>query len=64
MGTKVRLAVACGDYEIVRALKEGAVEADGLDLVVLTGHGPRERHWRMGARKWVGSLVQPLTLRV
>ena len=47
MGTKVRLAVACGDYEIVRALKEGAVEADGLDLVVLTGHGPRERHWRM-----------------
>ena len=47
MGTKVRLSVACGDYEIVRALKEGAVEADGLDLVVLTGHGPRERHWRM-----------------
>jgi 4,5-dihydroxyphthalate decarboxylase len=34
----------------VRALKEGAVEADGLDLVMLTGMGPRERHWRM-ARK-------------
>src|SRR3990167_1763346 len=47
MGTKVRLSVACGDYEIVRALKEGSVGADGLDLVVLTGHGPRERHWRM-----------------
>lgn len=47
MGTRVRLSVACGDYEIVRGLKEGAVEADGLDLVVLTGHGSRERHWRM-----------------
>ena len=47
---KLRLTVACGDYEIVRALKEGAVKADGLDLVMLTGMGPRERHWRM-ARK-------------
>ena len=48
--TSCRLTVACGDYEIVRALKEGAVKADGLDLVMLTGMGPRERHWRM-ARK-------------
>ena len=47
MASKIRLSVAAGDYEIIRALKEGAVEADGLDLVVLTGHGPRERHWRM-----------------
>ena len=47
MANKIRLSVACGDYEIVRALKEGVVEADGLELVVLTGHGPRERHWRM-----------------
>ena len=47
MGEKLRLTVACGDYEIVRALKEGAVTADGLDLVMLTGMGPRERHWRM-----------------
>ena len=50
MAERLRLTVACGDYEIVRALKEGAVEADGLDLVMLTGMGPRERHWRM-ARK-------------
>ena len=47
MAGKVKLAVACGDYEIVRPLTEGAVEADGLDLVFLTGHGSRERHWRM-----------------
>jgi 4,5-dihydroxyphthalate decarboxylase len=47
MAERLRLTVACGDYEIVRALKEGAVKADGLDLVMLTGMGPRERHWRM-----------------
>lgn len=47
MASKIRLSVAVGDYEIIRALEDGEVEADGLDLVVLTGHGPRERHWRM-----------------
>jgi 4,5-dihydroxyphthalate decarboxylase len=47
---KLKLTVACGDYEIVRALADGSVEADGLDLVMLTDMGSRERHWRM-ARK-------------
>jgi 4,5-dihydroxyphthalate decarboxylase len=47
MAEKLKLTVACGDYEIVRAIKEGTVKADGLDLVMLTGMGPRERHWRM-----------------
>src|SRR5262249_6512756 len=50
MAGKLKLTVACGDYEIVRALKEGAVEAAGLDLVMLTDMGPRERHWRMARR--------------
>ena len=50
MAARLRLTVACGDYEIVRALKEGTVEADGIELVMLTDMGPRERHWRM-ARK-------------
>ena len=50
MASKLRLTVACGDYEIVRALKDGAVSADGLELVLLTDMGPRERHWRL-ARK-------------
>jgi len=49
MSGKLRLTVARGDYEIVRALKEGAVVAD-LDLVMLTGMGSKERHRRM-ARK-------------
>ena len=47
---KLRLTVACGDYDIVRAFKEGTVQADGLDLVFLTEMGPRERHWRMGRK--------------
>src|SRR5216117_481207 len=47
MASKIRLSVACGDYGIVRPLKEWTVAADGLELVVLTGHGSRERHWRI-----------------
>lgn len=47
---KLKLTVACGDYDIVRAFKEGAVQADGLDLIFLTEMGPRERHWRMGRK--------------
>ena len=50
MAGKLRLTVACGDYEIVRALKDGTVIADGLELIMLTGMGPRERHWRMARR--------------
>src|SRR6516225_12017445 len=48
--SKLRLSVACGDYDSVKALKEGAVEAGGLELIFLTDMGPRERHWRL-ARK-------------
>lgn len=47
---KVNLTVACGDYDIVRAFKEGAVQADGIDITFLTEMGPRERHWRMGRK--------------
>jgi len=50
VASKLRLTVACGDYEIVRALKDGIVQADGIELVLLTDMGPRERHWRL-ARK-------------
>jgi 4,5-dihydroxyphthalate decarboxylase len=47
---KLRLSVAAGDYDIVRPLIEGAVQAEGLELVFLTDMGPRERHWRMGRK--------------
>ena len=48
--SKLRLTVACGDYDSIKALKEGTVEAGGLELIFLTDMGPRERHWRL-ARK-------------
>ena len=46
MARKIPLTLACGDYEIIRALKEGAVEPDGIDLTVLTEMDSTTRHWR------------------
>ena len=47
MPRKLRLTLACGDYESVRALKEGAVRVDGAALNVLTDMDSSTRHWRM-----------------
>lgn len=47
---KLRLTVAAGNYDIVRPLIEGAVEAEGLELIFLSDMDPRERHWRMGRK--------------
>jgi len=47
MSRKLRLTLACGDYEIIRALKEGTVTPDGIDLTVLTDMTSDIRHWRM-----------------
>jgi 4,5-dihydroxyphthalate decarboxylase len=46
MSTRLSLTLACGDYEIVRALKEGTVKPDGIDLTVLTNMDSTTRHWR------------------
>lgn len=46
MSRKLSLTLACGDYEIVRALKEGIIEPDGIDLTVLTDMDSGTRHWR------------------
>ncbi len=43
---RLSLTLACGDYEIHRALKEGAVKPDGIDLTVLTEMDSSTRHWR------------------
>jgi 4,5-dihydroxyphthalate decarboxylase len=43
---KIPLTLACGDYEIIRALKEGQVAPDGIDLTVLTEMDSTTRHWR------------------
>jgi 4,5-dihydroxyphthalate decarboxylase len=44
--SKLPLTLACGDYEIVRALIDGSVVPDGIDLNVLTGMDSTTRHWR------------------
>jgi 4,5-dihydroxyphthalate decarboxylase len=43
---KIPLTLACGDYEIIRALKDGSVAPDGIDLTILTDMDSRTRHWR------------------
>lgn len=47
MAKKLHLTLACGDYEIVAALKDGTVEPDGIELTVLTDMDSTARHWRM-----------------
>ena len=46
MTKKIPLTLAMGDCEIVRALKEGQVEADGIELTALTNMDSTTRHWR------------------
>ena len=47
MSKKIHLTLACGDYESVRALIDGSVEPDGIELTVLTDMTSDIRHWRM-----------------
>jgi 4,5-dihydroxyphthalate decarboxylase len=47
MAKKIHLTLACGDYEIVRALTDGSVEPEGVELTVLTDMESSIRHWRM-----------------
>jgi 4,5-dihydroxyphthalate decarboxylase len=46
MTKKLSLTLACGDYEIIRPLKEGVVSPDGIELNILTGSDSATRHWR------------------
>lgn len=45
--TDVKLTCAFGDYEITRALTDGRVKPDGVELVPDTRYGSRQRHWAM-----------------
>lgn len=47
MSNKVHLTLACGDYESIRALREGTIKPDGIELTVLTDMTSDIRHWRM-----------------
>jgi 4,5-dihydroxyphthalate decarboxylase len=46
MSKRIPLTLACADYEIVRALKEGTVQPEGVELTVLTDMDPTTRHRR------------------
>ncbi len=46
MSKNLSLTLACGDYEIVRALREGRVQVDGVDLTIVTKMDSATRHWR------------------
>jgi len=46
---KVRLSMMVGDYEIVRALKDGTVKPKGIDLVVAKYPGTRVIHDQVAA---------------
>src|SRR5476649_1102868 len=46
MSKKLALTLACGAYEINRPLIDGLVQADGIDLTILTNMDSATRHWR------------------
>ena len=46
MGKKLRLTLACWDYDRTRALQEGTVEVEGVDLTYLALR-VEETFWRM-----------------
>jgi len=60
MSEKLRLTLATGDYEIVRAIKEGTVQPDGLELTVLTDMDSGTRHDRM-VRNSIGAFATALS---
>ena len=44
----ITLDLGCGDYDIVRPLKDGRVRAEGMEINFITINRPPEVHWRMG----------------
>jgi 4,5-dihydroxyphthalate decarboxylase len=46
MSSKLRLTVACGDYELVQPLIKDEVQPTGIDLTILDDMDPATRHWR------------------
>ena len=47
MNTDLQLTLAAGAYESIRALKEGTVKPEGMELTILTDMTPEVRHGRM-----------------
>lgn len=51
MAKKLKLTLLTGQYEIVRALNEGAVEPEGIELVIPKFPGTRELHIHMARQE-------------
>src|SRR2546430_2302141 len=45
--TKLRLNLACGAYDRTRAIADGTVVPDGIDLNFIVSRDPAETFWRM-----------------
>ncbi len=44
----LQIDLGCGDYDIVRPLRDGVVRAEGMDINFIVINKPPEVHWRMG----------------
>src|ERR1035437_7087109 len=44
---KLRLSLGCGAYDRTRALREGIISPEGIDLIYVTVSQPSELFWRM-----------------
>jgi 4,5-dihydroxyphthalate decarboxylase len=49
--TLLTLDLGCGDYDIVRPLRDGTVRAEGMEINFVTVNKPPEVHWRMGVHQ-------------
>ena len=47
----LQMDLGCGDYDIVRPLRDGVVRAEGLEINFITINRPPEVHWRMGVNQ-------------
>jgi 4,5-dihydroxyphthalate decarboxylase len=45
--SNIRLSLGCGDYDRTRALRDGSVRPEGIDLSFVTVSQPSELFWRM-----------------
>lgn len=60
MPAKLKLSVMTGDYEIVRALKEGAVTVDGVEFTFPSFPGLGEMHYQVaGGEADIGEFNAP-----
>jgi 4,5-dihydroxyphthalate decarboxylase len=44
----LEIDLACGDYDLVRPLRDGKVRAEGMEINFVSIDKPPEVHWRMG----------------